>query len=146
MNDKPPGMEINPSNEQLTALNWRIVTGGTCYAAFALWTPINVRLVYIRKFATFRQTEIGTYKKAEVKGPGSFIPWRCCWRVFKTAAIMLGAVRPGTLDEYERLEVRARRRPEHPALCFLFLPDRSALRDDLRDAPLAPSRSSLASC
>ena len=99
---REPDADIDPSNEQLTALNWRLVTGGTLYADFALWTPINNRLVHVRKFSTFRQTEVGTWEKIEVKGPGSFMQWRYCWRVFRTAAIMLDAISSGTLDAYER--------------------------------------------
>ena len=99
---REPDADIDPTNEQLAALNWRLVTGGAPYADFALWTPINNRLVHVRKFSTFRQTEVGTWEKVEVKGPGSLMQWRYYWRVFRTAAIMLDAISSGTLEAYER--------------------------------------------
>ena len=34
-------------------------------------------------------------------GPSNFEAWRACWRVFRTAMLLLGASLPGPLDEYE---------------------------------------------
>ena len=37
----------------------------------------------------------------QLSGPANFESWRACWRVFRTAMILLGACLPGPLDEYE---------------------------------------------
>ena len=63
--DRDSDDDINPTDEQLTVLHWRLKTGGTLYADFALWTPVNDPLVHRRKFNTFRQTEVGTWEKIE---------------------------------------------------------------------------------
>ena len=37
----------------------------------------------------------------QLTGPGNYEAWRACWRVFRTAMLMLMACPPRPMDEYE---------------------------------------------
>ena len=43
----------------------------------------------------------GQYVQRMLSGPPFFEAWRACWRVFRTAMLMLDAALAGQLDEYE---------------------------------------------
>ena len=64
------------------------------------WGPYGRRQAEILKFTA--QIWVGNELVTEMlSGPASFDAWRACWRVFRTAMLMLQACPNGPLEEYE---------------------------------------------
>ena len=99
----PPPEEEDVTDQQLAALNKRInVQGMAPYVDFSVWLPFGRKALRSQKFRTYFPLGDGSYLMKDLPGPQSFQNWLTCWRVFKTGAIMLGAVSLASLQLYER--------------------------------------------
>ena len=99
----PPQEEEDVTDQQLAALNKRInVQNMAPYVDFSVWLPFGRKALRSQKFRTYFPLGDGSYLMKDLPGPQSFQQWLVSWRVFKTGAIMLGAVSLASLQLYER--------------------------------------------
>ena len=99
----PPQEEEDVTDQQLAALNKRInIQGMAPYVDFSVWLPFGRKALRSQKFRTYFPLGDGSYLMKDLPGPQSFQQWLVSWRVFKTGAIMLGAVSLASLQLYER--------------------------------------------
>ena len=107
-----PAEEEEPTLEQLSALQRRIeIQDAAPYADFAIFVPYGQRALKASKFRSFVLTASG-YITKELPGPSNFTQWRTCFRLLKTAMIMLDAVGLASLQAYEaNMEKMARNFP-----------------------------------
>ena len=104
-----PPEEEEPSLEQLSALHKRMnVQDIAPFADFAIFVPYGQRALRASKFRTFVASPNG-YVTKELPGPASFHQWRACFRVFRTAMLMLDAMSISTLHNYEAVIERLNR-------------------------------------
>ena len=98
-----PQEEEEPSLEQLSALHKRMVVQGNApFADFAIFVPYGQRALRASKFRTFVASPNG-YVTKELPGPASYVQWRSCFRIFRTAMLMLDAMSMATLHNYEAM-------------------------------------------
>ena len=99
----PPQEEEDVTDQQLAALNKRInLQGMAPYVDFSVWLPFGRKAMKSQKFRTYFPLGDGSYLMKDLPGPQNFQQWLVSWRVFKTGAIMLGAVSLASLQLYER--------------------------------------------
>lgn len=98
----PPEEEEEPTAAQLAALRKKIQAGGAPYTDFGVWQPYERRATKNQKFRTFVPLGDGSFLQKELPGPGNYQQWLHSWRVFKTAALMLGIVSLAALQAYEK--------------------------------------------
>ena len=117
----PPEEEEEPSVDQLTALNTRVVAmGDTPYADFALFTPYGRRVQRAHKFMAFMFQPDGSWINKEVPGPNNFEAWDFCWSVFRVAAVMLDIIPEVALSKYRAcIATLAREWPECWSIVYL---------------------------
>ena len=89
-----------PTGDQLQALAAVIKTDRSPYTDFGVWGPFGRRQAKLMKYNA-SIFAAGEWTTRLMSGPDSFHNWRRCWRVFRTGMLMLGAAKPGPLDEYE---------------------------------------------
>eukprot|EP00435_Cladocopium_sp_Y103_P029157 s2227_g7.t1 len=98
-----PDPAEEPTSAQLAALSKRtLVHDCAPYVDFSVWTPFARRTVRNQKYRTVLPLGDGTYLTKELPGPVNFQMWLGCWRVFKSAALMLNICTLATLSNYER--------------------------------------------
>jgi hypothetical protein len=86
--------------EQLCALSTRLSRDTAPYTDFGVWGPFGRRMQKAMRFTA--QVFIGGELTTKAfRGPDSFVLWRACWRVFRTALLMLHGAKAGQLDAYE---------------------------------------------
>ena len=86
-----PPEEEDPSLEQLSALQKRVAVQDTApFVDFAVFVPYGQRALKAARFRTYVLTGSG-YVTKELPGPGNFVQWRTCYRLLKTALLMLDA-------------------------------------------------------
>jgi hypothetical protein len=96
-----PPEEEDPTLEQLSALSKRIEIQDTApYVDFAIFVPYGQKALKASKFRSFVLTASG-YIAKELPGPANFAQWRTCYRLLKTALLMLDAVGLASLQAYE---------------------------------------------
>lgn len=100
--DEPPPRE-EPSESQLTALHALLAGGGVPYVDFSVFGPRGNRLEKRSKFTALVMQPGGAYVRTELYGPPTFQAWMACWKVFRTAAVMLGMCSTSALDNYATL-------------------------------------------
>ena len=99
----PPLEEEEPTVEQLTALDHRVVTlGGSPYADFSVFTPYNRRVSRANKFVAHLPQADGSWLSKEIPGPQNFHVWGYCWNTFRCCAIMLAILKEAALMAYFR--------------------------------------------
>ena len=98
----PPQEEEEPTGAQLAALNKKLEAGLSPYVDFSVWTPFERRTSRAQKFRVYQPLGDGSYLLRELPGPANLQQWLLCWRVFKAAALMLGAVSLAALQSYEK--------------------------------------------
>eukprot|EP00435_Cladocopium_sp_Y103_P032234 s2244_g8.t1 len=102
-----PDPAEEPTSAQLAALSKRtLVHDCAPYVDFSVWTPFARRTVRNQKYRTVLPLGDGTYLTKELPGPVNFQMWLGCWRVFKSAALMLNICTLATLSNYERFVER----------------------------------------
>jgi len=96
-----PTGEMEPSDDQVSAVKMILDSGAPPYVDFALFGPHGRRAV--RRLMYTVQTwnqETNKYIREKLMGPCSFELWWKCWTVLKVVLIMLGAVKTTPLDQY----------------------------------------------
>ena len=106
----PPDEDEECSIDQLTALEHLILSGYPPYVDFALWIANYDRKKKEFTFAGMVTTPSGALRRGEFLGPPTIHDWVACWRVFRTACIMLRLVDVQVLDRYEHLIAKYHRR------------------------------------
>jgi len=96
----PPDEEV--TGDQLSALQSLVKARLVPYADFALFGPYGLRIRRKLVLSGLIISTDGILKQVELKGPPLLQDWIRCYRVLRTALIMLGEVTPGALDAYER--------------------------------------------
>ena len=87
--------------DQLSALKFRVDSGSTPFADFAVWRPYGARLGRLLKFQAFFPLPNGGFQMKELSGPPDFEDWKKCWVVFRVAALILKIASRKRLDMYE---------------------------------------------
>ena len=89
------------SLEQLSALARGVFQqDGAPYTHCGVFVPFGQRALRASRCRTYIQTPEGFTAK-EVLGPASFVQWRACYRVLKSALIMLDCVSLANIHAYE---------------------------------------------
>ena len=100
--DFPPAEE-EPTGDQLTALKAVVDAQGPPYADFGIWGPHGYRILKKIKMRGLRISPSGELATVELAGPGSFEQWDACFRVFRSAAVMLNMLSPSKCEAYMNL-------------------------------------------
>ena len=93
-----PLPECEVTDEQLSALAFKVEAGRAPFTDFGVWHPHGARFARKMKFVSQQLSADGTWKTVELPGPPDLQAWRACWSVFKSAAIMCGLAAQGPLD------------------------------------------------
>ena len=102
-----PDPAEEPTSAQLAALAKRTVAHDCApYTDFSVWTPFARRTMKNQKYRTVFPLGDGSYLTKELPGPSTFQAWLGCWRVFKSAALMLNICTLASLTSYERFVER----------------------------------------
>jgi hypothetical protein len=99
------------TDQQLSCLYGKIQLRLAPFVDMGVWGPYGDRLARAMKFMS-QEFRDGKWSNVELQGASHMHAWDESWRIFRTAAIMLGLATPSTLDRYS-LEFRERVR-EHP--------------------------------
>ena len=96
-----PSQEIEPSENQLSAL-WQLLESGSIpYADMGIFGPSAVRLAKKQTYAARHYNPIdGSWSTTELKGPASFDTWWLCWRVYRCAMLLCEACPVEHLHNY----------------------------------------------
>ena len=99
----PPPEEEEPSESQLAAINRKVnELNQSPYCDFGIWLPFARRTQRAQKFRTYMPLGDGTFLMKEIPGPQNFMQWTTSWRVYRTAAIMIGFCSLAALTAYEK--------------------------------------------
>jgi hypothetical protein len=98
-----PEESVDPSPDQLSALNQVLQAGRIPYAHFGYFGPHGKRLLEKLVLLAFVLLPTGYWQKQELDGPPSFDSWWNCWRVYRAAMLLLDAADSETLDNYAEL-------------------------------------------
>ena len=103
----PPEEEEEPTAAQLAGLHKRVVLLKQApYVDFGVWVPFGRRALKQQKFRMYTPLGDGSFLMRDLPGPQNFQQWMSCWKVFKTAALMLGIVSLTALLNYEKMMER----------------------------------------
>ena len=97
-----------------------------------LETHLGVRLFQRMRFSAQFMSPDGTTRKFEAKGPPDFIHWSECWRVFRTAATLLGSLSFAVLERYHDHIERAHTKYGASAWPLIYQADVRARKERLR--------------
>ncbi len=102
----PPGDEVEPTNEQISAIKQLVDSNSPPYVDFALFGPRGrhflEKLTYIE---TVFHASSGTWVRHELPGPSNYEAWERSWGVFECASILLKIISPENLSRYhERIK------------------------------------------
>ena len=95
-----PVEEEEATGDQVSALSFRLRSGGTPFVDFGVWRPNAVDLGRSLKFAAYFLSPTGEFQRKELVGPTTFADWSKSWRVFAFAMEMLGAASRTRLAKY----------------------------------------------
>ena len=85
-----PDEEETPTNEQLSALNVRVIVQlGSPYVDFAVFAPYARKTTRAHRFTAYLPQPHGSWLAKEIPGPTNYQAWLYCWRVFRVACLML---------------------------------------------------------
>ena len=87
------------TDAQISALAAKVNHGLAPFVDMGVWGPYGERLARQMKF-TSQILKDGQWKSVELPGTSSISAWEEAWRIFRTAAIMLGLASPSVLDRY----------------------------------------------
>ncbi len=98
----PPGEEVEPTLEQISAIKQLVDSNTPPYVDFALFGPHGRRflkkLTYVE---TIFQVSSGTWVRRELPGPSNYEAWERSWGVFECASILLKIISPERLIAYQ---------------------------------------------
>ena len=83
IHDEPPLRASDPTDAQLTALNFVVQAGLAPYADFALWGPFGARHEKRMRFTARLMDGAGSWVAKEIAGPSSIDSWRESWAVYE---------------------------------------------------------------
>jgi hypothetical protein len=96
-----PHQDMEPSEEQLSAVAQLLQTGQSPYVDFSLFGPHGKRALRKLSLVSFAfQADTGGWKRVELPGPPDFATWWRAWLVLKTTLLLLQAVASERLDHY----------------------------------------------
>ena len=96
-----PSPECDPTGDQIAALRQVIASGSVPFACFTTFGPHGHRLLRRQTFTGWQlNVATGDWSKREQPGPSSFHAWYKCWRVYRTALLLLEACPAERLDNY----------------------------------------------
>ena len=99
----PPEEEEEPTAAQLAGLHKRVVVLKQApYVDFGVWVPFGRRALKQQKFRVYTPLGDGSFLMREMPGPQNLLQWQACWKVLKTAALMLGIISLTALLNYEK--------------------------------------------
>jgi hypothetical protein len=96
----PPHPDVEPTAEQISALQQILKDDGVPYTDFAVFGPHGNRLVKRLTFRSFIHQPDGTWRRVELPGPPDFQSWWRCFRTLKTLLLLLGVVKVEHVDNY----------------------------------------------
>ena len=97
----PPHKDIEPTEDQLSAVAQQIRSGVVPYVDFALFGPHGRRMQKkLSHTAHTYHAPSGTWKRQELPGPADFDSWWRSWQTYKCCLLLLEAVKPEPLDLY----------------------------------------------
>ena len=96
-----PAPEVDPSGDQLSALQQLIRAGALPYVAFSIWGPFGLRSLRKQVFTSYiLNAATGEWSKREAPGPPNILSWEKAFRTFKCAMLLLQAAESERLDAY----------------------------------------------
>ena len=98
-----PSRDVEPSEDQLSAVYLLIAGKYAIYVDFALFGPYNSKFQDKIKYGSSRFDPITQeWNKVELPGPRSIDDWNRCWAVFECCLLLLKTVPPETIQAYAR--------------------------------------------
>ena len=98
----PPSEEAEPAGDQVLAISHSVLALDlTPYVDTAVWIFFGRKSMRANKFRTWIPGTNGTWISKEVSGPENHEQWLVSWRVFVSAALMLGICTRASLEAYE---------------------------------------------
>ena len=96
-----PSPDIEPTDDQLSAVTQLIDSGAVPYVDFAIFGPYGRRLLRkLTLIAYHYNAPDGSWKKQDLPGPPDFESWWKSWLVLKCTLLLLDAVQPERLEHY----------------------------------------------
>ena len=96
-----PHQDIEPTDEQLSAIHQLVTAGDAPYVDFSIFGPHGRRMLKRLTFASRTlDPSTGEWRRQELPGPPDFPTWWRSWRVFRTALLLLEVSPPEPLDLY----------------------------------------------
>lgn len=96
-----PAPEVDPSGDQLSALQQLIRAGALPYVDFSIWGPFGLRSLRKQVFTSYiLNAATGEWSKREAPGPPNILSWEKAFRTFKCAMLLLQAAESERLDAY----------------------------------------------
>ena len=96
-----PRQDMEPSDEQLSAIHQLVTAGDPPYVDFSIFGPhgrrMLKRLTFVSQTLDFAS---GEWKRQELPGPPDFNAWWRSWKVLRTALLLLEISPPEPLDLY----------------------------------------------
>ena len=115
--DEEPTEEEEATGDQISALTFRIRSGGTPFVDFGVWRPHAVDLGRSLKFSAYFLSPTGEFQRKELVGPTTFADWTKSWKVYAFAMEMIGAATRTRLSRYA--EQIATLNADYPSLWWL---------------------------
>ena len=95
-----PAEEIEPTDEQISALSQVLSADFTPYADFSIWGPYGRRFLQKLVYLQWIYLSNGNWQRRELPGPPNFGVWWASYRVLRTGFLLLEASPPEPLDNY----------------------------------------------
>ena len=96
-----PASDVDPTADQLSALDQVIRAKGLPYADFSIFGPHGLRLLRKQTFTSWTlNVATNEWTKKELPGPASFHEWYQTWKVYRTSMLLLEAAAAERLDAY----------------------------------------------
>ena len=95
-----PKSDIEPSEDQLSALAQVTESGFTPYADFAIWGKHGKRMLQKLLYTAFVSLPDGSWQRRELPGPPNYAAWYSSWRVLRTALLLLDIASAEVFDQY----------------------------------------------
>ena len=95
-----PDRAVEPTQDQLSAVQQLLDSDHTPYVDFAIFGPYGKRMLERLTYYAFVSQPDGSWIRRELDGPNSFSVWWSSWRVLRTLLILLNVADPEHLDNY----------------------------------------------
>ena len=112
-----PSEEVEATGDQISALAFRIRSGGTPFVDFGVWRPNAVDLGRSLKFSAYFLSPTGEFQRKELVGPTTYTDWVKSWKVYAFAMEFIGAATRTRLAKYA--EQIAALNSDYPSLWWL---------------------------